>query len=231
VFIGVRRIHVLPTPLSSFSAFAADEVDAKKLAQHPLLAGLAAGMKTRVTTRVDAALDIVRAPGSKPDLAGVAVIASSAHSAQQVQALLQRGAGEVLVLPEGVVAPKRILIHWVDEGPRRATLAVSASLLRHVPAEAVYVGILPEGGSDAARPQGVRTLLDAKSEAQAVHGLEMRTELRVGDVVEELTGQLAESADQLLILGVSNIDVVSERFGRLLSASPGWPILIVYRSA
>ncbi len=231
VFIGVRRIHVLPTPLSSFSAFAADEVDAKKLSQHPLLAGLAAGMKTRVTTRVDAALDIVRAPGSKPDLAGVAVIASSAQSAQQVQALLQRGAGEVLVLPEGVVAPKRILIHWVDEVPRRATLAVSASLLRHVPAEAVYVGILPEGGSEAARPQGVRTLLDAKSEAQAVHGLEMRTELRVGDVVEELTGQLAESADQLLILGVSNIDVVSERFGRLLSASPGWPILIVYRSA
>jgi sulfate/thiosulfate transport system ATP-binding protein len=231
VFIGVRRIHVLPTPLSSFSAFAADEADANKLAQHPLLTGLAAGMKTRVTIRVDTNLEAIRAPGVKPDLAGVAVIASNPDSARQVQILLQRGAGEVLVLPESVVAPTRILIHWVDEIPRRATLAVSASLLRHVPAEAVYVGILPEGASEASRPQGVRTLLDARSEAQAVHGLEMRTELRVGDVVEELTGQLAESPDQLLILGISNIEVLSQRFGGLLSASPGWPVLIVYRSA
>ncbi|MEQ1579028.1 MAG: ABC transporter ATP-binding protein [Steroidobacteraceae bacterium] len=231
VFIGVRRIHVLPTPLSSFSAFATEEEDAKKLSQHPLLAGLASGMKTRVSVRVDDTLDVVRAPGAKPDLAGVAVIASGPESARQVQVLLQRGAGEVLVLPEAVVAPKRILIHWVDETPRRATLAVSASLLRHVPAEAVYVGILPEGTSDAARPQGVRTLLDARSEAQAVHGLEMRTELRVGDAVEELAGQLAESPDQLLILGISNVEVLTERFGRLLTAAPGWPILIVYRTA
>jgi sulfate transport system ATP-binding protein len=231
VFIGVRRIHVLPTPLSSFSAFAAEEADAKKLSQHPLLAGLAAGMKTRVSVRADATLDIVRAPGAKPDLAGVAVIAAGPESARQVQVLLQRGAGEVLVLPETVVAPQRILIHWVDDTPRRATLAVSASLLRHVPAEAVYVGILPEGTSEAARPQGVRTLLDARSEAQAVHGLEMRTELRVGDAVEELAGQLAESPDQLLILGISNVEVLTERFGRLFTASPGWPMLIVYRTA
>ena len=231
VFIGVRRIHVLPTPLSSFSAFATDEAGAKKLAQHPLLAGLASGMKTRVSARVDATLDTIRAPGTKPDLAGVAVIAAGPDSARQVQVLLQRGAGEVLVLPEAVVAPKRILIHWVDETPRRATLAVSASLLRHVPAEAVYVGILPEGTSEAARPQGVRTLLDARSEAQAVHGLEMRTELRVGDVVEQLAGQLAESPDQLLILGVSDTEVLAERFNSLFTASPGWPMLIVYRSA
>jgi sulfate transport system ATP-binding protein len=231
VFIGVRRIHVLPTPLSSFSAFAAEEADARKLSQHPLLAGLATGMKTRVSVRVDETLDVVRAPGTKPDLAGVAVIAAGPESARQVQVLLQRGAGEVLVLPEAVVAPKRILIHWVDETPRRATLAVSASLLRHVPAEAVYVGILPEGTSEAARPQGVRTLLDARSEAQAVHGLEMRTELRVGDAVEELAGQLGESPDQLLILGISNVEVLTERFNRLFTASPGWPMLIVYRTA
>lgn len=231
VFIGVRRIHVLPTPLSSFSAFAADEADARKLSQHPLLAGLASGMKTRVSARVDTTLDTIRAPGGKPDLAGVAVIAAGPDSARHVQVLLQRGAGEVLVLPEAIVAPQRILIHWVDETARRATLAVSASLLRHVPAEAVYVGILPEGASEAARPQGVRTLLDARSEAQAVHGLEMRTELRVGDAVEELAGQLAESPDQLLILGISNVEVLTERFNRLLTASPGWPILIVYRTA
>jgi len=231
VTIGVRRIHVLPTPLSSFAAFGADETEAMKVAQHPLLTSLAAGMKTRVTARVDATLDIVRAPESKQDLAGVAVIASGPQASQKVKALLQRGAGEVLVLPEAVTAPKRILIHWVDDVSRRATLAVAASLMRHVPAEAVYVGILSEGASSAGRPEGMRTLLDARSEAQAVHGLDMRTELRVGDVVEELARQLAEAPDQLLIVGISSLDTLTDRFASLLSANPGWPMLIVYRSA
>ena len=45
----------------------------------------------------------------------------------------------------------------------------------------------------AARPHGMRELLDARSEAQAVHGLEMRTELRFGDVAEELARRLAET--------------------------------------
>ena len=46
----------------------------------------------------------------------------------------------------------------------------------------------------------------------------------------QLAGQLAESPEQLLILGVSNVEVLTERFSRLLTASPGWPILVVYRT-
>ena len=34
---------------------------------------------------------------------------------------------------------------------------------------------------------GMRELLDARSEAQAAHGLDMRTELHFGDVAQELT--------------------------------------------
>ena len=71
-----------------------------------------------------------------------------------------------------------MLIHWEDETARPGTLAVSASLLRHVHAEAIYVDVLPENTPNAQRPGGMRALLDARSEAQAVHGLEMRTELR-----------------------------------------------------
>ena len=69
----------------------------------------------------------------------------------------------------------------------------------------------------------MRALLDARSEAQAVHGLEIRTELGFGDVAEELTRRLAESPEQLLILGVSDISVVTQRFAALLSrtARPG----------
>jgi hypothetical protein len=106
-------------------------------------------------------------------------------------------------------------------------LAVAASLLRHVSAQAVYVGILPNDGA-ASRPDGMRALLDARSEAQAVHGLEIRTELGFGDVAEELTRRLAEAPDQLLILGVSDISVLRQRFATLLSRTAS-PLLVVWQ--
>jgi len=133
----------------------------------------------------------------------------------------------VLLLPPQAPSPARVLIHWLDESARRATLAVSASLLRHVSAEAVYVGILADDG-EASRPEGMRALLDARSEAQAVHGLEIRTELGFGDVAQELTRRLTEAPNQLLILGVSDISVLTERFAALLSRTES-PLLIVWQ--
>lgn len=160
---------------------------------------------------------------------GAAVIASHPDSLKNIECLLTRGAEEVFVLPPNAPSPKRVLIHWADEGARAATLAVSASLLRHVSAEAVYLDVKPEHTAGSDRPQGMRALLDARSEAQAVHGLEMRTELHVGDVMSELVRRLGESSDQLLILGVSQISGLAQRFGELLSAIPRSPLLVVYR--
>jgi hypothetical protein len=186
-------------------------------------------MKTRVGLRVDPALGNASMPITSGTLfAGAAVIAAQADALRRVEWLLQSGAEEVLVLPQHAPSPQKVIIHWVDEAARRATLAVSASFLRHVSAEAVYVGILPETAPDAQRPQGVRALLDARSEAQAVHGLEMRTELRVGDVARELTRQWSEGSDQLLILGISDISVLREQFTALLQAAASRSLLIVY---
>jgi hypothetical protein len=100
-----------------------------------------------------------------------------------------------------------------------------------VAAEGVYVGILPTSTPDGQRPHSMRALLDARSEAQAVHGLEMRTELRFGDVAEELARRLAESPDQILILGISQLSGFGTRFGALLRAEARSPVLIVYRGA
>jgi sulfate transport system ATP-binding protein len=220
--IGVRRIHVLPTPLSSFTAFASSSGLANELSLHPLLVELATRMKTRVTARV------TKADGA---VSGAAVIAAANDAVGQIDWLLKAGAQEVLVLPQGARSPQRVLIHWADEGARRATLAVAASLLRHVAAEGIYVGILPASTPDAQRPQGMRALLDARSEAQAVHGLEMRTELHFGDAAEELARRLAEVPDQILILGISQTTGLAERFHALLGAVPRWPVLVVYRAA
>jgi len=231
VAVGVRRVHVLPTPLSSFAACAASAADAEALARQPLLTELAARMKTRIAVRCEPQLGMAQAgPGADAAFVGATVIASEPGAAQRAAWLLGRGAREVLVLPAQAAVPQRVLIHWLDEATRRATLAVSASVLRHVPAEAVYVGILPGESRAARRPYGLRSLLDARSEAQALHGLEMRTELRFGEVAPELARHLAEAPGQMLIVGVGSLERFAERFGGLLD-SGRWPVLIVHRAA
>ena len=227
VAIGVRRVHVLPTPLSSFTACAPSESEVERLSLQPLLVELASRMKTRVASRVEPELARGTCSEQQGTFSGAAVIAARPESLKSIECLLERGAEEVFVLPPNAPPPQRVLIHWADEGARAATLAVSASLLRHLSAEAVYVDVMPYGTPETQRPHGMRALLDARSEAQAVHGLEMRTELRIGNVASELARQLGEST--LLILGVSEIKGLAQRYGELLSSTPRWPLLVVYR--
>ncbi len=228
VAIGVRRVHVLPTPLSSFTACAPSAQLAEQLSRQPLLTELAARMKTRIGTRTEPQLGQPDAPCRGEDtFVGTTVIAASPESAERAEWLLRRGARDLLVLPDAARAPQRVLIHWIGEAARSATLAVSASVLRHVPAEAVYVGVFPELEGDA-HPQGMRELLDARSEAQAAHGLEMRTELHFGDAEQHLARRLAESPAQMLIIGVGHLAQFTERFRALLEGGL-WPVLIVHR--
>jgi sulfate/thiosulfate transport system ATP-binding protein len=239
VAIGVRRIHVLPTPLSSFTVYATDESAVDVLRQHPLLDELATRMKTRVATRVEPSLgsthDIIL---QAPPLAGVAVISGTGDVVARCNWLLARGAAEVFLLPQHDKKPQRVLIHWTGEQARRPTLAVAASVLRHVPAEAMYLGILPSNTPESQRPGGVRDLLDARSEAQAVHGLDMRTELRFGDAAGELRRQLMKSTEdeedsapipQMLILGIGDPAELAAQFSSLLEQAATTPILIVCR--
>jgi sulfate transport system ATP-binding protein len=224
VAIGARRLHILPTPISSFLACAPTEAEAEELAREPLLESLSTRMKTRVGLRAIDARDSAPAP-----FAGVAAITAGDNAAATVEWLMQHGAAEVLVLPRQAPSPARVYIHWTDEAVRRATLAVSASLLRHVSAEAVYLGIVAEGAQGTGRAAPMRKLLDARSEAQSVHGLEMRTELAIGETVTEITRNLSAGTAQMLVLGITDIHHAGTAYRSLLAAQPGWPVLIVYR--
>jgi hypothetical protein len=189
-------------------------------------------MKTRIAARIEPALTAADASvGARETISGVAVIAASPNVVAQVEWLLRNGAAEVLVLPSQAGPPQRVLIHWADDTARRPTLAVAASLLRHVAAEAVYLGILPQDAADSQRPLGVRTLLDARSEAQAVHGLEMRTELRFGAAASELQRQLNDMPDQMLILGLSDLAELRDTFSGLFESPTPQSMMIVYRPA
>src|SRR5205809_523447 len=161
VAIGVRRVHVLPTPLSSFTACAASVALADALSRQPLLAELAERMKTRIAMRAEPQLGV----------------------------------------PDGACAADR-----------------------------PFVGIFPEQSASAHPQHGMRELLDARSEAQLAHGLEMRTELRFGDAAPQLARRLAEAPAQMLIVGVAELTRFAERFRGLLDGGQ-WPVLIVYRGS
>jgi sulfate/thiosulfate transport system ATP-binding protein len=232
VAIGMRRIHLLPTPLSSYTAFGATVPEAEQLGRHPFLLDLATRMRTRITVCVEPGLTAHsrEVPAACADRGGVAVLAAAPDVVGQIEWLFHQGMGEALVLPAPPTNPQRVLIHWLDRAARKGTMAVAASLLRHVAAEAVHVGIMPATTPDSHRSLGMRALLDARSEAQAMHSLDMRTELRFGDIAAELAAQLRESRDQMLILGISDIRQLRERFLRVFTGAPSAPILVVYRS-
>ncbi len=229
VAIGVRRVHLLPTPLTSFTICAASATEAETLDRNPLLEALIQRMQTRLTFNLDAALPSTP-ERAEPAASGVAVIAAGRDAPARIASLALGGVSEVLVLPAGRELPQRVLIHWADDAARRATLAVAASLLRHVPAEALCLNILPVGTPEKQRHHGMFNLLDARSEGQAVHRLDVRTELRFGDAATELQRELSAPGGHMLILGVTDPGDVERRFGELLGASLNNPVLVVCSS-
>jgi sulfate/thiosulfate transport system ATP-binding protein len=229
VIVGVRRAHILPTPLSSFTICAPNSSAAERLAGNSLLLDLSSRMKTRIRRHLEPMLG-----GSTPrretpaSLPGTTVIAAAGDVTSDTKWLMEQGVEEILILPEHASAPQRVLIHWTDDSARKATLAVSASVLRHVAAEAIYVDVLPEETLAPERSSGIRALLDARSEARAAHGLEIRTEMRFGVAAQALEQRLDESPGQMLIVGIANTSQLAGEFGTLL-AKPRWPVLLVHR--
>jgi sulfate transport system ATP-binding protein len=219
VAVGARRIHVLPTPISSFTAVGVSEEDARQLAESPLLATLGSRMHTRVGRQVGSGH---RAPPGMP------VVATGPGCADAARWQLRHGASQLLCIPPNAPLPHHVVIHTLDAGSRRATLAVAASLLRHVPAEAVYLVIHPVVSLEAERAAHMRDLLDARSSALNEHGLDMRTEMRPGEVTEELQRELSTHEDSLLVLGTSNPEALPwDWLAYLLGGSPARPVLIV----
>jgi len=234
VALGARRIHVLPTPISSFSAFAATEEDCARLAGAPLLRSLSTRMLTRINHRVEPAIG--QPANGKPPRAiappGVAAVESGPGGAARVEWLLRHGAMQVLCVDPERPIPERVVIHVVSDAALRPTLAVASSLLRNLPAEASFLDIQPPELPEAERPAQLRHLLDARSEAAAVHGFDVRTELRFGDSVTELGKELAAEDTALLIVGlpVASASDAWERLrpiAKLLDTRAGDPILIV----
>ena len=219
VAVGARRTHVLPTPMSSFTVVAPDETQARTLRESPLLTTLAGRMHTRVDTRIE------RGSTAPP---GMPVLATGTGSAHAVQWHLEHGAEQLLCMPLATSVPGHVVIFAPEADARRNTYAVAASLLRHIPAEAIYIAIHAADTPEPARAASLRQLLDARSAALAEHGLDMRTEVRFGDVSTELLRELLAHENTMLVLGIGAIDGPDSAWLPLLLEGPVQrPVLIV----
>jgi sulfate transport system ATP-binding protein len=218
VTVSARRIHSLPTPISSFTALARDAAGAAAIAGSPFLATLAARMQTRITVRT--ARSASAPPGMPVQAAGTGAKATALWN-------LAHGASQVLVLPAGAELPARIVVLPGAEAGVES-LGVAASLLRHIPAESVLLAIHEASTPERERASCLRLLLDARALAVAEHALDLRTELRFGDLDEELARELGANPNSMLVLGLDTLDdAETARLASLLEAPPLRPVLLV----
>jgi sulfate transport system ATP-binding protein len=227
VALGARRIHVLPTPITSFTVVAVDDSRAAALRESPLLATLAGRMQTRVATRLERRVATRRERGD-PSPPGMPVVETGPGSAETVAWLLGHGAAQILCLPPAAAVPSHVVIHTLDAAANDATFAVAASLLRHVPAESLYLVIHPVETPADERSARLRELLDARSNALGRHGLDLRTEARFGDAKVELSRELLAHDSGMLVLGLGDLDQLDGRWlADLLDGPIQRPVLIV----
>jgi len=121
-----------------------------------------------------------------------------------------------------------VVIVAADAAARNPTFAVAASLLRHIPAEAVYLSIHAADTPQRERAEAMRALLDARSAALADHGLDMRTEIRLGDTVPELLSELQMHEPAMLVVGIgAESAAATDWLPQLIEGPVQRPVLVV----
>jgi sulfate/thiosulfate transport system ATP-binding protein len=198
VHVAVRRVHLLPTPISSFRLLTDSSSSAAALKRAPLLSQLADSMRARI-------IDTTEAAGESPGalLSGVAVSFNGTQAIPAIGAALLRGTRRVLCIPHDSPLPKRVVITTADGGARGATLALVASVLRHLQAEATYVSVHEPAAGRAEVAEAFRRLLDARAELQRSHGLDIRTDMQIGELSDWLARLAAGDEPTLIVLGIS----------------------------
>jgi ABC-type Fe3+/spermidine/putrescine transport system ATPase subunit len=190
VVMGIRRVHLLPTPISSFRILAESPEAQAQLRRAPLLVRLAESMRARIE---DATSEL------RP---GVAVVASGAGAIPSIIAALSRGSHSMLCIPPDSVLPNRMAICTDGDAARPATLALVASVMRHLPGEVTFVSVQGASATRADVAASFRRLMDARAELIESHGLDIRTDVQVGELDEWLARLSVTEDSTLIVLGL-----------------------------
>ena len=136
VNLGVRRMHALPTPISSFHLMATDSEESQS-ARRERAAGAARAQHagTRHPSRRIAAQRNERLD------AGICVLPLHADTPTALRAAVAKGARRILCIPRSAPLPLRMLIHAGDTARRSDLLALISSVMRHLPVETTAVTV------------------------------------------------------------------------------------------
>jgi len=195
VMLGVRRFHVLPTPISSFRILSADAASAAALRRAPLLRQLVQSTQAPV-------LDSQDTPDRDAARTGLAVIAGGVRSIAEIVAALKQGRRRLLCIPTDSAPPRRMLIYCQGEAARSATLGLVASLMRHLHVEATFVSVQSPSAPRSEVTNSFRRLLDARAELQETHGLDIRTDVQIGDLNSWVALLATSGEPSLVVLGL-----------------------------
>jgi sulfate/thiosulfate transport system ATP-binding protein len=211
VSLGLRRVHALPTPISSFHVMAPDAATAAALEAAPLLAQLVRSMQARV----------IRHPqgtdASERLDAGICVLPLDAQAPARVATAVARGARRVLLVPQASATPVRLLVHAVDAVRRSELLALVSSVMRHLPVEASALTLRRSEASRSEVVEAQRTLLDTRAELRGAHGLDLRSESFVGELPAWLATVAAHPDPDLVVLGLDVARPLEARFATELA--------------
>lgn len=228
VAVGTRRIHVLPTPLSSFTVCAPVRDEADRLVANPWLIDLATRMQTRLSIRVEPlrSLDLPPAttlwqkcrqgwPWSPPDRIALKRFANcwlGGHAGAL-------SAGGCEHSKPGDRPFRRTSGPAYHSGSNRQFAKTHAGRSRiswH--SAGGQLGTSPH----RRRPAVARRALGSPSRTRA--GCADR--IASGERIQELLRELATQPGQMLILGLPEPGWLPESFEDLLTQSPGWPVLL-----
>jgi hypothetical protein len=92
-----------------------------------------------------------------------------------------------------------VVICTDSDAARPATLALVASVMRHLQAEATFVSVQSPSAPRADVASSFQRLLDARAELLETHGLDIRTDVQIGEF-DEWVATLALTDDNTLIV-------------------------------
>lgn len=133
--------------------------------------------------------------------AGLTIVTLDEGAAPRIASVLDSGVRRVLALDPAAPLPTRVQICCADEAARGATLALSASVLRHLDAAATLVSLQPAGAARSEVASSFRRLLDARAELVEQHGLDIRTDIQIGDLDAWIGACVAVREPALVVVG------------------------------
>jgi ABC-type Fe3+/spermidine/putrescine transport system ATPase subunit len=223
VFVGFKRMHALPTPISSLRLIGTQSVTAAQLAETPIVRELSERMHIEPLHYEEGSARPERVRGLP-----VVALGSEADLAPSLQ-MLERGARQVLAIVDTQCQVERMLIYVEpSSGGRDAALAAAASLARHLTIDVAMLVRDEEGSSIGGC---YRDLLDLRNASLRLHSFDIRTETFRGSATDVLKERLVTADERtLLVIGLTSPEQCSDLIDdlrSLLRESPPAAVLFV----